>query len=143
MDGTMSDTKYIAFDDVKALDAKAAEINAAYLDEMAQKLGRLPGETIDSVIDNGTGAIVRPADRIITTGLVEPKVFEGVTGGVIAVDAALVAAEAGDPELVKDAKTLAELDPKWAAAVAAAEAGAAQAATIDIAGDGITAELKP
>lgn len=126
----MSALRYIAFTDAKQLTAKVDAINADYLAAMAQKLGRRPGETIDSVIDR-EGNIVGPADRIITTGLVAARVFDGVEGGLLAVDEATLAREAVDPRHVEDAKPVAELDAKWIAEVAKLDAADAVAVAVD------------
>jgi hypothetical protein len=122
--------KYLAFDDDKALAAKLDAINADYLAAMAQKLGRAPGETIDSVINPYTGEIIGPADSIITVGLVEALTFEGVAGGLVPVDDALIARETVDPAHAADAKADAELDPKWQAEL---DAKAADAVAADVA----------
>ncbi len=127
--------KYLAFDDDKALAAKLDAINADYLAAMAQKLGRAPGETIDSVINPYTGEIVGPADSIITTGLLSALTFEGVAGGLVPVDDALLARETVDPTHAADAKADAELDPKWQAELAARAADAVAADVAEPIGD--------
>lgn len=104
--------KFLERDTVEDLTADADKINAAYLEDLREQLGRAPGETLDSVVDVYTGKLLRPADRVITTRAVPVYQHEGRDGGVMVVPASVE--KYLDARLASDLKERAELSAKAA-----------------------------